>query len=62
MFLKFAVALLVMAFSAPLFAQEDLQSITLKAEQGDADAQLGLGGMYEEGTGYPQNYSEAAKW
>lgn len=32
------------------------------AEQGDADAQLFLGLMYEEGQGVAQDYRQAAKW
>jgi clan AA aspartic protease (TIGR02281 family) len=32
------------------------------ADQGDADAQNGLGLMYREGRGVPQNYAEALKW
>ena len=32
------------------------------AEQGDDDAQFGLGYMYDEGQGVPQDDAEAAKW
>ena len=32
------------------------------AEQGKADAQLGLGAMYFYGQGVPQDYAEAVKW
>ena len=32
------------------------------AEQGDAYAQLNLGGLYYEGHGVAQDYLEAAKW
>ncbi len=32
------------------------------AEQGDANAQLFLGIMYENGQGVPQDYAEAVKW
>jgi TPR repeat protein len=32
------------------------------AEQGDARAQLSLGGMYYNGQGVQQDYPEAAKW
>ena len=32
------------------------------AEQGDADAQFILGGMYLNGRGVPQDYDEAVKW
>ena len=32
------------------------------ANQGDAEAQFNLGGMYEIGNGVPQDFAEAAKW
>ena len=32
------------------------------AELGNADAQFGLGVMYDEGLGVPQNHTEAVKW
>jgi TPR repeat protein len=32
------------------------------AEQGDADAQFGLGVMYGNGEGVPQDYTEAVNW
>ena len=32
------------------------------AERGDADAQFGLGYMYDNGEGVLQDYEEAAKW
>jgi uncharacterized protein len=32
------------------------------AEQGDADAQYRLGGMYAEGQGVPQNFVTAHMW
>jgi len=32
------------------------------AAQGDADAQFGLGFMYANGNGVPQDYKEAEKW
>ncbi len=32
------------------------------AKQGDADAQFGLGIMYEFGEGVSQDYGEAARW
>lgn len=39
-----------------------LRKFRLAAEQGDADAQLVLGGMYAEGQGVAQDYAEAARW
>ena len=35
---------------------------TLAAEQGDADAQINLAGMYFNGRGVPQDYKTAVKW
>ena len=32
------------------------------AEQGHADAQFGLGTLYENGQGVPQDYAQAAGW
>jgi TPR repeat protein len=32
------------------------------AEQGDPEAQVQLGGMYQDGRGVPQDYVEAARW
>ena len=34
----------------------------IKAEQGDAEAQASLGGMYYFGQGVPKNYKKAVKW
>ena len=51
-----AVAMLVAACSAPIFAQqESIEEIRAKAEQGDATAQHGLWYMHENGRGVPQD-------
>ena len=39
-----------------------LQRWTPLAEEGDADAQLRLGAMYDKGKGVPQEYNNAMKW
>ena len=39
-----------------------LDDLIRSAEQGDADAQLSLGGMYDNGEGVPQDYVQAVKW
>jgi TPR repeat protein len=39
-----------------------LQPCLSLAERGDARAQLSLGGMYYNGQGVRQDYTEAAKW
>ena len=41
---------------------DSLDALRESAEQGDADAQFVLGGMYEEGRGVPQDYAEAVRW
>jgi TPR repeat protein len=69
------VAVLLSASSALAGALEDcaaafdrqdyeaaLQLCRPLAEQGDARAQTGLGGMYYNGQGVQQDYAEAAKW
>src|SRR3990172_5456422 len=40
-------------------AQHLLKSL---ADQGNADAQTGLGILYDEGKGVPQDFNEAVKW
>ncbi|MDA9224198.1 hypothetical protein N9P17_04755 [Tateyamaria sp.] len=39
-----------------------LQEWRLLAEQGGADAQTILGGIYQIGQGVPQDYAETVKW
>jgi TPR repeat protein len=69
------VAVLLSASSALAGALEDcaaafdrqdyaaaLQLCRPLAEQGDARAQTGLGGLYYNGQGIQQDYAEAAKW
>jgi TPR repeat protein len=47
----------------PAFSQEEVFKQALKrAEQGDIDAQLSVGMMYDFGQGVPQNYAEAIRW
>ena len=71
------VLVLALALSAPVLAADleagleaydrgdyatALEEWRPLAEQGDADAQLGLGAMYFYGQGVPQDYAEAVKW
>lgn len=42
--------------------KESMKWFRLAAEQGDADAQNTLGGMYERGNGVQKDFKEAAKW
>jgi TPR repeat protein len=41
---------------------EAVKWFRLAAEQGEANAQLGLGVMYGLGKGVPQDYTEGVKW
>ena len=43
-----------------LVAQDDLDAVRAAAEQGDAEAQLELGLMYETGAGVIGDYTETA--
>ncbi len=71
------VLVLALALSAPVLAADleagleaydrgdyatALEEWRPLTEQGDADAQLGLGAMYFYGQGVPQDYAEAVKW
>jgi len=40
----------------------NIKEITKVAEQGDADAQVGLGVRYANGKGVEQNYEASVKW
>ena len=40
----------------------ELEATKEKADQGFADAQSGLGYMYQEGQGVEQDFKEALKW
>ncbi|MDS4057067.1 MAG: tetratricopeptide repeat protein [Candidatus Contendobacter sp.] len=42
--------------------QIDVQTVRLKAEQGDAAAQFRLGQMYAKGEGVKQDYAQARQW
>ena len=42
--------------------QEKIGQLLQLAEQGDANVQTNLGGMYVSGEGVPHDYAEAAKW
>ena len=43
-------------------SEESFESVRLRAEQGDADAQYNLGVMYGDGEGVPQDDKEAVRW
>lgn len=42
--------------------RDDITTLSARAQQGDADAQYDLGGLYEQGEGVPHNTIEAARW
>lgn len=46
----------------PAFDQKSIAALEQQAASGDADAQCGLGFLYEKGDGVPQNYAQAAAW
>jgi TPR repeat protein len=46
----------------PTTKPSDVAALNAKAEKGDADAQDGLGLLYANGQGIPQDYAEALKW
>ena len=64
------LAALLLALSAPLFAQTggydplrvDVPSLLLAAERGDTRAALALGTLYATGAGRTQDDSEARRW
>lgn len=54
---------LLTSLGSPLSAQApDFAETKKKAEAGDAQAQLSLGGMYANGRGVAKDDAEAAKW
>ncbi len=58
-----AVAVLIAAFSASIFAQQEtVAEVRAKADRGNAVAQATLGGMYATGIGVPQDDAEAVRW
>jgi len=46
----------------PVFSQQDLSALKLRATDGNAEAQCMLGDSYDEGKGVPQDYTQAAFW
>ena len=42
--------------------EESIESVRLRADQGDADAQNALGYMYANGEGVRKNDKEAVRW
>ena len=42
--------------------EESIESVRLRADKGDADAQFYLGVMYRDSRGVPQDYIQAYMW
>ena len=63
---KMCFVLLLTTFSSvygwDCFKDKDVDDCRMKAEQGNAEAQSNLGGMYFNGQGVSQDYKEAVKW
>ena len=59
-----AVAVLVaLVLSVPVQAQTPaIEALQTRAEQGDAEAQVSLGCMYQDGIGVPRDAAEAVRW
>ena len=56
-----ATAVTVVGLAAA-HAQESLDQLLVRGQQGDATAQSKLGWMYATGDGVPQDHGEAVKW
>lgn len=64
MLLLLGLALLLLAprVMADVASPQDIAPIRARAEHGDADAQLALGGMYFDGQGVARDLRQALKW
>jgi TPR repeat protein len=56
------LAAIVMGAVTAARADEPLDQLLARAQQGDATAQAELGWRYASGEGLPQNHAEAVKW
>ena len=58
-----AAVLTALVLCLPVQAQTpEIDHWRALAEQGDAEVQYNLGGMYQLGRGVPQDYAEAVRW
>lgn len=57
-----ALLTLIQPLQAKDWSKDPQAAVQLAAEQGDADAQFALGGMYYGGEGGPQDYLQAYAW
>ena len=44
------------------YTEQEIQNLTIAAEQGDAEAQVSLGKIYAKGQGVQQDYAKAVYW
>ena len=56
------MALFGLVATVPLEAQDQLEALLQAAEQGNAEAQAGLGAAYWTGAGIPADPAEAVRW
>ena len=59
---RIILALMLSMLVLPAFAQDDIDQLRTRADQGDVFAQFRLGLMYDAGQGVPQNDKEAVRW
>ena len=57
-----SLSLLIFFASVPIYSAASLDEIRLKAERGDAAAQVQLGDAYDTGAGVKKDVAEAIKW
>ena len=57
-----AIVMTVLLAVMVLSAQDDLDTVRLAADQGQAAAQLNLGNMYADGQGVLKDDAEAVRW
>ena len=64
----FGIAIIALTITCPIYSfgsdsgDDITKRLTLKAEQGDAEAQFNLGLKYENGQGVAQDYTKAVYW
>ena len=59
---KYFTFLLVLCFIVSYAQQDDIKTLTTKAEQGNAEAQYSLGAAYYNERGVKRSYEQAVYW
>lgn len=59
---KYIIFLLMLCFAISYTQQNDIKTLTTKAEQGDAIAQFNLGSLYYSGNSVEKSYEKAVFW